>query len=395
LEESGAESTHTSTSDCGKLHSGTIISEKFSSCVSCFSFSLISDQLSFFRSSLRSRAALQAENLFLRKQLAFYREHQVRPQPLTDPARLSLVMWSRLFDWKNALMIVKPETLIGWHRKGFRLFWRWKSRPGRPPLPAEIRELIVRMARENPTWGQARVADELSLKLGIFVSPRTVRKYWPWPSSDGHGIRVSSQRWATFVRNHARAAVACDFMVAITARFQFLYVLLILEVGSRRILQCDVTAHPTAQWTLQQFREALPGENTWRFVIHDRDAVFSEEVDEELARGFGVRVLRTPPQSPQANAFCERLVGTVRRECLDFMIPLNEQHLRRLLQEWVRHYNSGRPHRSLGPGIPDRGRARRLRKNGCLATVASSGKVVARPVLGGLHHEYDWAQVAA
>ena len=133
----------------------------------------------FLWTALRSRTSLIAENLFLRKQLVFYQEHKMKPRPLTDVARLTLVLWSRLFDWRNALVVVKPDTLIGWHRKGFTLFWRGKSRPGRPPLKREIRELIVRMARENPTWGQMRVAAELYLKLGILVSPRTVRKYWP------------------------------------------------------------------------------------------------------------------------------------------------------------------------------------------------------------------------
>jgi putative transposase len=313
---------------------------------------------------------------------------------LTDAARLTLVLWSRWFSWKDALVIVKPETLIGWHRKCFKLFWRWKSRPGRPRLPREIRQLIVRMARENPTWGQARVADELSLKLGIFVAPRTVRKYWPWPPDDNNQKRVSTQRWATFVRNHADAIVACDFMTVVTARFQFLYVLVMLELGSRRILHCNVTAHPTAEWTFQQFREGLPGGSPHRFVIHDRDAIFSWALDEELVRGLGVRVLRTPPQSPQANAFCERLTGTMRRECLDFLIPLNERHLRRMLREWVLHYNSGRPHSSLGPGIPDRGRnPTRLRHYKKFAP-ATSSEVVARPVLGGLHNEYAWKRAA-
>ena len=138
----------------------------------------------------------------------------MQPQRLTDAARYTLVVWSRMFDWKNALVVVKPDTLIGWHRNGFRLFWRWKSRPGRPTLHPEIRALIVRMAGENPTWGQMRVAAELYLKLGILVSPRTVRKYWPWEPTDRGGRRASSQRWATFVRNHAHAIVACDFLVA-------------------------------------------------------------------------------------------------------------------------------------------------------------------------------------
>ncbi len=147
-------------------------------------FGFASDLGQFLRSAFQSRTALVAENLFLRKQLVFYREHKVRPRRMTDVARLSLVLLSKLFDWKKALVIVKPDTLIDWHRKGFKLFWRWKSRPGRPALPLKIRELIARMARENPTWGQGRVAAELGLKLGIFLSPRTVRKYWPWEPSD-------------------------------------------------------------------------------------------------------------------------------------------------------------------------------------------------------------------
>src|SRR5213080_1008236 len=174
--------------------------------------------IQFLWLAVSSRAELSAEVLFLRKQLAFYQEHQVQARKLTDAARFSLVLWSQRFNWRAALMSVKPETLIGWHRKGFKLFWRWKSRPGRPPLPQEIRELIVRMARENPTWGQLRVAAELSLKLGILLSPRTVRKYWPWEPEDRGRRRVSSQRWATFVRNHALAIVASDFMVVVTAR---------------------------------------------------------------------------------------------------------------------------------------------------------------------------------
>jgi putative transposase len=355
---------------------------------------LFSDLTRFFGAALRSRTSLVAENLFLRKQLAFYREHQVKPRPLTDAARLSLVLWSRLFDWRNALMIVKPETLIGWHRKGFKLFWRWKSQPGRPALPREIRQLIIRMARENLTWGQMRVAAELYLKLGILVSPRTVRKYWPRERDDRRGRRVASQHWATFVRNHASAIVACDFMIVVT-KFELLYVFLILELGSRRILHCNVTAHPTEEWTLQQVREAMPNESRHRFLIHDRDAIFSADFDGVLTEGFGLRVLHTPPKSPKANAFCERLVGTVRRECLDFIIPLNERHLRRLLREWTRHYNSGRPHSSLGPGIPDQ-RGRQgvvVQCPGRNRTVDS--RVVSLPILGGLHHEYAWERKAA
>src|SRR5246500_3085309 len=157
-----------------------------------------------------SRAELSAEVVFLRKQLAFYQEHQVRPRKLTDAARFSLVLWSQLFHWKAALLIVKPETLIGWHRKGFKLFWRWKSRMGRPRIPENLRRLIVGMVQDNPTWGEERVAAQLSVKLGILVSPRTVRAYWPQNADPKDRRRTSSQHWRSFVRNHAQAMVAAE-----------------------------------------------------------------------------------------------------------------------------------------------------------------------------------------
>ena len=355
---------------------------------------LVADGLRFFLLMLRSRTALSAEILFLRKQLAFYEERQVQPRRLNDSARFSLALWSRLFDWKNALVIVKPETLIGWHRKGFKLFWRWKSQAGRPRLPENIRKLIVRMAQENPTWGQARVAAELSVKLGIYVSPRTVRAYWP-PEPDKRGPwRTSSQHWRTFVRNHAHSIVACDFLVVVTARFQVLCVFLLMEVGTRRIVHCNVTAHPTAEWTLQQFREAIPSDHSYRFVIHDRDSIFAAEVDGQL-KAFGLRVLRTPARAPQANSYCERLVGTVRRECLDFMIPLGERQLGRLLAEWVTHYNQGRPHASLGPGIPEPADTLLPPQPHNRHSSNQDYTVAARAVLGGLHHEYRWERIAA
>jgi putative transposase len=359
-----------------------------------FVVDLIGDGLRFFCQAVRSHSALSAEILFLRKQLAFYEERQTEPRRLTDSARASLVIWSLLFDWKDALVIVKPETLIGWHRKGFKLFWRWKSHAGRPRLPENIRKLIVQMAQENPTWGQARVAAELSVKLGIYVSPRTVRAYWP-PEPDQRGPRrISSQHWRTFVRNHAQSIIACDFLVVVTARFRTLYVFLLMEVGTRRIARCNVTGHPTAEWTLQQFREAIPSDHSYRFLIRDRDSIFSTEVDDQL-KAFGLRVLRTPTRAPQANAYCERLVGTVRRECLDFMIPFGERHLGRILAEWVTHYNQGRPHLSLGPGIPEPSEMLLPPKLHGRHFSAKDWKVGARTVMGGLHHEYCWERIAA
>src|SRR6516164_2003517 len=219
-------------------------------------FDLWLDTLRFIRLSLRPHFALAAENLFLRKQLALYLERQVKPRRPRVAARLTLVLLSRLFAWRQALTIVKPDTLIRWHRQGFRLFWRWKSkRRGRPRIPAELQKLIVMMADDNPTWGEERIAAELLLKVGIRVSPRTVRRYMPDDTRRQRG--PSSQCWMTFVCNHAQGILACDFFVTVTASFRVLYVFVVMEVGPRRIAHFHVTAHPTASWTLQQFREVV------------------------------------------------------------------------------------------------------------------------------------------
>jgi transposase InsO family protein len=202
-----------------------------------------------------------------------------------------------------------------------------------------------------------------------------------------------TQAWSTFVRNHAPSVLASDFFVVVTATFRLLNVFVVLDVGTRRILQWNVTAHPTAGWTAQLFRMMGSGEQTHRFVIHDRDTIYSEGVDRTLA-AMGLTVLRTPVRAPQANAFCERLIGTIRRECLDFMIPISERHVRAILREWVRHYNRGRPHASLGPGIPDRpvGESVGSSPNHRLP---AGYRVSATAILGGLHHEYGLAREAA
>jgi len=352
---------------------------------------LANDALVFLRSMFRSRTSLIAENLFFRKQLAFYQEHQIKPRRLTEAARFSLVFWSRFFEWKSALLVVKPATLIGWHRKAFRLLWKWKSRPGRARIPIELRQLVGQLVRDNPTWGEERVADELWLKLGIKISPRTVRAYWPTDRPSRYP-RVALQNWKTFVGNHAKALLACDFMIAVTVRFRILYIFVVMEVGSRRILHCNVTSHPTAEWTIQQLREAIPSDHEYRFLVHDRHATFSAELDSAV-QNLGISALKTPVRMPQANAFCERLIGTIRRECLDFMIPLNERHLRAVLREWVTHYNKGRPHSSLGPGIPDRRTTppRRKHRHG----IEADERVISTAILGGLHHEYGLKRTAA
>lgn len=227
---------------------------------------LLQDAIRLLLLGTRSRAALKAENLFLRKQLVLYLERKAKPRRAHDATRLTLALLSTLFAWKEALVIVRLETLIRWHRKGFQLFWRCKPKPhGRPRVPADLRELISEMAGSNPTWGEARIAAEFLLKLGIGLSPRTVRRYMPEDWGSGNGL--SSQRWTTFVRNHAQAILACDFFVTVTANFRMLYVFVIMEVGTRRIAHANVTAHPTAAWTLQQFREVITGEQAQHFLI--------------------------------------------------------------------------------------------------------------------------------
>lgn len=352
---------------------------------------LIVDARTFGWLILRPDQALAAENLFLRKQLAFYQERGTRPGRLDAPARATLVVLSRLLDWRDALVIVQPATLVRWHRRGFRLFWRWKSRPDRPRIPAELRLLIRAMALDNPSWGEERIANELLLKLGIQFSPRTVRKYMP---KRPPGRPRGDQRWATFLHNHALAIVACDFCVVATATFRLLYILVVMEHGTRRILHCNVTAHPTAEWTLHQLREAFPSDHQYRFLIHDRDSIFSQALDKSI-RNLRLRVLKTPYRAPQANAICERTIGTLRREFLDWVIPINEDHLRRLLRSWIVHYNGGRPHMSLGPGVPEPPVGIPAPLQSASHSFLSGFRAVGRPILGGLHHEYGLVQEAA
>jgi putative transposase len=351
---------------------------------------IVSDGLRFFVGVWRGGAALAAENLFLRKQLALFREREKKAMRTTPADRFVFSKLARWFDWRGALMIVKPATLIGWHRSAFRLFWRWRSQPvGRPRVTVEVRNLIRRLAAENPTWGEQRIADELLLKLQIRLSPRTVAKYNKQPPRP-RGSR--DQRWSSFVKNHANAIVACDFFTVVTACFGVIYVFVALEIGSRRLVHFNATEHPTAEWTLQQLREALPGDREYKFLLHDRHTTFSVGLDEEVA-SWGIEVLKSPAHAPTANAFCERLIGTIRRECLDYVIPLSESHLKRTLREWVNHYNNGRPHQSLGPGIPDQVERPSLAVQDP-ERISSSRGVSSRSILGGLHHEYRWADAA-
>jgi transposase InsO family protein len=322
---------------------------------------LLTDALRFVLVSLRSRRCLAAENLFLRRQLALYEERGQKARRVDAATRVSLAWLSRLCDWRSALVVVRPETLVRWHRAGWRLLWRFKSRPGRPPIPLELRQLIRRMAMENPSWGEKR------------------------PSGKPRG----DQRWATFLRNHAKAIFACDFFVTATVTFRLLYVFVVIHHGSRRLLHFNLTAYPTAAWTLQQLREAIGFEEGYRYLIHDRDCIFAKALDDSIER-LGLKIIKSPICSPTANAICERLVGTIRRECLDWLIPISEAHLRLLLKEWGIHYNRSRPHMALGPGVPDpptvtsRPSTRPSRHR-----IVEGLTVRAKSILGGLHHEYS------
>jgi putative transposase len=353
---------------------------------------LLCDGLCFL--CLRPIPTLAAEHLFLRKQLALYQGRQVKPHRPTQATRMVLTWLAQWFDWRQALAVVQPATLIRWHREGFRLFWRWKSAPGRPPIPPGLQALICRMASENAMGGEERIAHELLLKLGPRVSPRTVRKYRPKCFDRGRNHGLPSQRWRTFVPHHAQAVVACDFCVVVTVTLRLLYVFVVMEHLTRRILHVNVTAYPTAPWTMQQLREAVTGEHPYRLLTHDRDTIFSQTLDQSV-RHLWLRVLNTPPRGPQANALCERLLENLRRECLDFLIPRTEHHLRRLLQEWVCYDNAGRSHMALGPGIPQPPPHLPLPLQEHRHRLPEPLQVAARPIVGGLHHEYQLTEKAA
>jgi putative transposase len=326
-------------------------------------------------SASRPRACLVAENLALRQQLAVLRRKKARPRLVSIDRAFWILMsrtWSR---WAEVLAIVRPETVLAWHRRGFAQFWTWKSRrAGRPPLAAEIVLLIEQMARENPLWSRRRIANELA-KLGYHVDKNTVAKYMPTPADRPR--RRPSQSWGTFVRNHLVGTIAIDFFTVPTVTFEILYVFVVLSLERRRILHVNVTSHPYAEWTAQQIVEALGLDDTVKMLIRDRDGIYGAAFDRRV-NNLGITQLRSAPRSPWQNGYVERLVGTLRRELVDHLIVLNELHLLRCLSEYVSYYNDDRPHMSLEGDAP----ARRQ------VEPAENGRVVALPRLGGLHHRY-------
>jgi putative transposase len=230
---------------------------------------LICDAIHWFWLTLRPTSTIEAENLFSRGQLALYVERGIKPRRIDSVTRIALTIVSRFFEWQDVLVVVRPETLLRWHRQGWKLLWRLKSRPGRAPIPTQLKAPIRQIARENPPWGQEPIANELRLKRGIEISPRTVRKYL---SRSPRGRPREDLRWSTFLRTQAHGILACDFLVAVTASFRLLYAFAVIEHGSRRLLHVNMTAHPTSAWTLQQLREVARIDSQHRFLLHDRDS---------------------------------------------------------------------------------------------------------------------------
>src|SRR5438309_10808320 len=331
--------------------------------------------LATLSSIFRSRAALQLENLALRHQIGVLQRSKRKRPRLTSGDRLLWICLSRLWrDWRSALAIVKPETVIAWHRAGFRLFWTWKVRggqPGRPVISREVRDLIRKMCRENPGWGAPRIHGEL-LKLGIDIGESSVSKYMV------RGRKPPSQTWRTFLENHAQQLVSVDFFTVPTLRFQVLYVFLVLAHERRRILHFGVTAHPTAEWTAQQLREAFPWDTAPRYLLRDRDRIFGDAFSKQV-QDMGIQEVLSAPRSPWQRAYIERVIGTIRRECLDHVIVFNEASLYRHVKSFVTYYHESRTHLSLGKDSPE---SRAVQP-------PELGRIVALPQVGGLHHRYE------
>ena len=323
-------------------------------------------------SAFRSHQGLVLENLVLRHQLDVLQRSRPKPR-LRNRDRILWVWLRRLWPsgWTRHLRIVQPETVIAWHRKGWRLYWTWRShtRLGRPRLGAEVRGLIADMSRDNRLWGTERIRGEL-LKLGIVVSNRSIRRY-RWRGLQ----RERSQSWRTFLRNQIKGIWAADLFVVQTIDFRTVYVLFFISHSRRELLHFNVTASPTAAWIWRQVIEATDWARQPRHLIHDRDNVYGADFGIKLA-GLGIVDIRTPYRAPLANSIAERVVRTLRAECLDHIIVLNEAHLHAVLSEFVRYYNHDRTHRTLELATP-------------VPSISTShGAVVTRPILGGLHHAY-------
>ena len=327
--------------------------------------------LAILASPFRSKTQLGAENAALRQQVVVLRRMVHRRVRLTNSDRLVFIQLYRWFpSVLKVITVVRPETLVRWHRAGFRRYWRWKSRSfrGRPQIDMGLRALIRQMIIENPLWGAPRIHGEL-LKLGFEVAQSSVAKYMVKRSGP------PSQGWGTFLRNHAPNIAAVDLFVVPTIGFDLLYAFVIVRLNRRDLVWTKVTTNPTAEWIARQLTEAFPWDEAPHYLIRDRDRVYGDIVTRRL-RAMGIRDKPIAPASPWQNSFAERLIGSIRRECVDHVVVLSEAHLRRILQTYARYYNEIRTHRSLNKDAP----VSRL--------VQRTGNVKSHPILGGLHHQY-------
>jgi transposase InsO family protein len=327
--------------------------------------------LTVLASPFKSKLRLEAENAVLRHQLNVMRRRLHGRVRLTNNDRWFFILLYRWFpSILQVLTIIRPETLVRWHRAGFRSCWRWKSRSlgGRPLIEPELRALIRQMSMENPLWGAPRIHGEL-LKLGFKVAQSSVAKYmvkrWGPPS----------QGWLTFLRNHAPDIAAMDLFVVPTIGFDLLYAFVIVRLDRRHLVWINVTANPTAEWVARQITEAFPWDEAPQYLIRDRDRIYGIIVTRRL-RAMGIRDKPTAPVSPWQNGFAERLIGSIRRECVDHIIVLGEVHLRRILRSYADYYNGVRTHRSLNKDAP------------VFRLVQRTGSIKPFPILGGLHHHY-------
>ena len=328
----------------------------------------------FLRAFFRERLELAAENLALRQQLAVRQRGAKRPR-LRRRDRIFWVWLSRFWsNWRSAMLIVRPDTVVRWHRQGFKLYWTWKSRGGRkggrPKVDWDVRNLIRRMSRENLTWGVPRIRAELAL-LGHEVAESTGRKYIDWSG------KPSSPTWRSFLKNHAKDIAAIDFFTVPTATFRMLFCFIVLEHSRRGLIHFNVTGNPTAEWTGIQIVQAFPCDTAPKYLLRDNDGIYGEAFRGKV-EALGMEEVKIAPRSPWQNPFAERVIGSIRRECLDHMIILGESHLRRVMKEYVGYYNESRAHQSLDRNAPV---PREIEP-------PSQGKVISIPLLGGLHHRY-------
>jgi putative transposase len=337
----------------------------------------------------RSKADLLVENALLRQQLIVLNRQVKRPK-LTNGDRIRLIMLARCTKfWHQALHIIQPDTLLRWHRGLFQLFWRFKSRDWRkkPRISPEIIQLLRQMVLENKLWGAERIRGEL-LKLGISLNKRTIQKYInrvkKFPSLN--------HNWATFIRNHAGDIWACDFTAVYDWLFRPLYIFVIMELKKRRIIHIGVTDSPTDEWNAQQLREATSWGEKPKYLIRDRDSKYGD-IFTRLASRTGIHILKTPFHAPKANSFCERFMGSLRRECLDHFLFLTRNHVHRVTKEYVVYYNGHRPHQGIGQLVPSEAKWQipgfRDTPPG-ICTV----KITTAAFLGGLHHSYHYGEAS-